>query len=88
MRDFCVSAIATEDLWVSSAFGLGLGSGVGSLNPHELCKHLSEIFITSCGQHSLISLSRHGDLDMDVAWLDMTWLGQGREVCYGWVGLS
>ena len=66
MRNFSVSAIATEDLWVSSAFGLGLGSGVGSLNLHELCKHVAKELVISSNWHGLIWLLRH-DKDVNMA---------------------
>ena len=67
MRDFRVSTIATEDLWVSSAFGLGLGSSVSSLNSHELCKHVAKELVISSNWHGLVWLLRH-DKDMNVAW--------------------
>ena len=67
MRDFCVSTITTEGLWVSSVFGLGLGSSVSSLNSHELCKHVMKELIISSNWHSLVWLLRH-DKDMNVAW--------------------
>ena len=67
MRDFRVSAIATEELWVSSVFRLGLGSGVGSLNLHELCKHVVKELVISSNWHSLVWLLRH-DKDVNMAW--------------------
>ena len=67
MCDFRVSAITTEDLWVNSVFGLGLGSGVGSLNSHELCKHVVRELVISSNWHGLVWLLRH-DKDMNVAW--------------------
>ena len=67
MRDFCVSAITTEDLWVSSVFRLGLGSSVSSLNSHELCKHVVKELVISSNWNSLVWLLRH-DKDMNMAW--------------------
>ena len=67
MRDFCVSAIPTEDLWVSSVFRLGLGSSVSSLNSHKLCKHVVKELVISSNWCGLVWLLRH-DKDMNMAW--------------------
>ena len=67
MCDFCVSAITTEDLWVSSVFGLGLGSSVSSLNSYELCKHIAKELVISSNWHALVWLLRH-DKDVNMAW--------------------
>ena len=66
MRDFCVSTITTEDLWISSAFRLGLGRSIGSLDSHELCKHVAKELIISSNWDGLIWLLRH-DKDVNVA---------------------
>ena len=66
MCNFGVSAFATEDLWVSNAFGLGLGSGVGSLNSHEFCKHVAKELVISSNWHGLIWLLRY-DKDVNMA---------------------